>query len=104
VDDSNQGAPKPYQDYTLAYSDPRTLNGAGDPASAAGQSENVNATIRVYDANNVLTNLFQPWGCRLGANDGSKAECQVGQIADTPVPPGFHDRCAGSRDRGAGVL
>ncbi len=82
VDDSTQGSPRPYQDYTVAYSDPRGLGGAGDPASgAAGQSENVNATIRVYDADNVLTNVFSPWGCRLGAND-SKTQCQVGQIDD----------------------
>ncbi|MDQ6804441.1 MAG: hypothetical protein M3065_05645 [Actinomycetota bacterium] len=81
VDQSDPAHPAAYKSYDGSYIDP-TTSGASDPAPAtAGADSNINATIRVYNPDNQLTNAYLPWGCPLTVNT-QKSSCGQGQITD----------------------
>lgn len=65
----------PYNSYDDSY----TSSGTGTDTTGAA---NLDATIRVYNATNALTDIYFPWGCNLLAND-DKTSCATSAVADT---------------------
>jgi RHS repeat-associated protein len=68
-----------YYSYDGSYGD---LSASTSPAtSTTGQDANIDATIRVYDNQNDLTSVYQPWGC--DPSDVSQpTKCTTNAITD----------------------
>lgn len=65
----------PFNTYDGSY----TSAGAGSDSTGAA---NLNATIRVYNQDNQLTDVYRPWGCELSANS-DKTACASASVTDT---------------------
>jgi RHS repeat-associated protein len=78
ADPSGQGGA--YYPYESSSTDPGYDNAPSPAGSEVGEpNANIDATIRVYNTDNLLTAVYQPWGCNLTPS-GQPTKCT--QITD----------------------